>query len=394
MVASSAVQNGSKTNGTSGVLPDKKTRVLIYGVGAVGAIYASLFLAHPEKYHVTLLARSNHTALSTNGITITSVGRFGWNNSVFRPNGGVYDSFDSLKNSADYQPYDILLITTKWQPYLAASVPKDVVKDDGLCVLIQNGVGIEESFFQHFNGFPSTEVTADHQPRVHLISGVIYIIASQPSPGVFLHGADREFIYFGLYPEPPMDPKHWGDEVPPSDTYIPSLPLTESTPEPLRRAIETFLSIGSDARLPPSLQTERWRKCVWNGTFNVMCALTGLDSKGVLAQGPSMESTLRRLGKEIEVVAKAIGVHTYDAVEEAVINDARRLPGFEPSMLQDVRAGREMEVEGFCGNVVRLGKGKGVEVGVMESMYVLLTAMNQKFIEKRKQSGLQSPVLN
>ena len=51
--------------------------------------------------------------------------------------------------------------------------------------------------------------------------------------------------------------------------------------------------------------------------------------------------------------------------------------GVEPSMLQDVRAGRRMEVEAILGNAVRMAKAKGVQCEKLETLYMLGTALDQ-----------------
>lgn len=52
--------------------------------------------------------------------------------------------------------------------------------------------------------------------------------------------------------------------------------------------------------------------------------------------------------------------------------------GIEPSMLQDVKEGRTMEVEAILGNSVRMARVKGVKCTRMETLYVMAKALNSQ----------------
>ena len=50
----------------------------------------------------------------------------------------------------------------------------------------------------------------------------------------------------------------------------------------------------------------------------------------------------------------------------------------EPSMLQDVKAGRKTEVEAIVGNAVRMAKAKNVACGKLETIYMLMKALDAR----------------
>lgn len=57
--------------------------------------------------------------------------------------------------------------------------------------------------------------------------------------------------------------------------------------------------------------------------------------------------------------------------------------GVEPSMLQDARHGRRLEVEAIVGNAIRLAKEKGVKCEKLEMVYVLATALDSHLGRER-----------
>jgi 2-dehydropantoate 2-reductase len=51
---------------------------------------------------------------------------------------------------------------------------------------------------------------------------------------------------------------------------------------------------------------------------------------------------------------------------------------YKTSMLLDYEAGRPMEVEAILGNAVRIARNLGVSVPRMETLYALLSALEQR----------------
>lgn len=145
---------------------------------------------------------------------------------------------------------------------------------------------------------------------------------------------------------------------------------------------------------------ERWRKLGWNGSWNVLCAVTGLDTQEYIASSVEAVGLVREVIGEIARTANASGVKIDgEALEELQVGRTCRGPSIVPSMLQDARNGVEMEVEALCGNVWRIADRCGVEVprikysfsdslvliiGVVlmwecRSLYTILAAMNWRF---------------
>lgn len=80
----------------------------------------------------------------------------------------------------------------------------------------------------------------------------------------------------------------------------------------------------------------RWRKLVYNASFNSLCAITGLDTSRLrLAQHPVSELLLPVIS-EIKMIARAAGVKLAPDQEDLTLNADAIDAYFRPSMQQDI----------------------------------------------------------
>ncbi|RMD40709.1 hypothetical protein DV735_g4449, partial [Chaetothyriales sp. CBS 134920] len=127
------------------------------------------------------------------------------------------------------------------------------------------------------------------------------------------------------------------------------------------------------------LRYERWRKLVYNAVWNPVYA----DPIALLVR-PAME--------EVIAVAASEGVSLDRRMIDEVV-EAEPVDVFcVPSMLQDVRKGRPVEVENILGEVVRTAERNGVPVPVIKVLYALLKARQWRTIEASGLVDLQNSV--
>jgi 2-dehydropantoate 2-reductase len=127
------------------------------------------------------------------------------------------------------------------------------------------------------------------------------------------------------------------------------------------RAIsEAFAAGGLKAPIDERLRDQIWLKLVGNVSFNPVSALTRA-TLGELGSLPEMVELLREMFAECAAVADRLGV------EFPVSLDRRLEAGFavgdhKTSMLQDLQAGKELELDCMSGAVIELAEKLGVEV--------------------------------
>lgn len=130
-------------------------KVLVFGAGGVGCIYA--YLLEKGGAQVTAVCRTNYERVRDNGIVIRSKK---WGTCVARPT-----AVRSCLDASEYGPFGYVLVASKAFPGTAELI-RDAVTSDTAIVLAQNGIGIEEDYARAY-------------PDNIIISGVVYLPTTQ-----------------------------------------------------------------------------------------------------------------------------------------------------------------------------------------------------------------------
>lgn len=130
-----------------------------------------------------------------------------------------------------------------------------------------------------------------------------------------------------------------------------------------RLAVAALRAGGIEAETLADIRAAQWEKLALNAGLNQAEALLGLDH-GRLLGNTDARAFMESLTEEAIAVAAAEGAVSEGerAAWRGRIREAlgRLSPEGKTSMLQDVEAGRETEVEFFAGTICRLGRKHGV----------------------------------
>jgi len=130
---------------------------------------------------------------------------------------------------------------------------------------------------------------------------------------------------------------------------------------------EAFVAGGLKCPVEPDLREQLWVKLLGNAAFNPMSALT----RATMAQMgglPQTREVLRAVMEEAAAVAQALGVQLSVSVEKR-LDGGIRVGDHKTSTLQDVEAGRRLELDCIVGAVVELADRLGVAVPHMRTLY-------------------------
>lgn len=310
------------------------TKVLVFGAGGVGCIYA--LILWKAGVEVTAVCRSNYNQINSHGITVRSKE---WGTCLARPN-----AVRTTEEAVQYGPFDYVLVCSKAFPNTAKLIRAAVTEDTAI-VLAQNGIGIEAEY-------------AVAYANNTIISGAVYLPTTQVEPGIIEHGTPLERFEVGTYPaKAGVEAKAKVDAL-----------------------VEMFKA-GDGTCVPyDDIQGQRWYKLALNAAFNPITALTLCDDANFLRSSEGALKVVKDVMWEVGAIAKA---HGYDVIDQKSIDQQaarheERLitGGKEPSMLVDVRHERPVEVEAILGNAVRLAKVKDVEVPFLNMLYTLTKARN------------------
>ena len=311
-------------------MENKDIKILLVGTGAVGSYYGGKL--QQAGAHVTALCRSDYDIVIENGIYIKSI------------NGNFHFKPDKVIKYADEYSYkaDYILVTTKVLPEIdIASIIKPAVSENTVIVLLQNGINIEQPIVKTF-------------PHNEFISALAFICVSRVEYGKIDH-QDYGRIVIGNYPK-------------------------GITP-----AVETLHNLFQKAEINCTINEDivaaRWIKLVWNAPFNPISVLGGGVTTKEMLSADSTKELIRNIMKEVALLAKASGNPIPESIIDKNISDTEKMTPYKTSMLLDYENKRPLEVEAILGNALKIAKENDIETPYIESIYGLLTIINQKNLE-------------
>jgi len=322
---------------------ETKPKVLVVGLGGVG-VMAAYALEYSNKVEVTALIRSDYDRVIEKGYEIKSVD-YG-HIEGFKPTHVV----KSIQDAKQYGEFDYIVVTTKNIPDVnnVEEIFEDAVSEKTTIVLLQNGFGIEKATLKKFPG--------------HFILSGVSMISSANFNGVIDHSG-TDSLGIGYF-----------------DNGI------NSKEEQLAKANE-FISLYDndkiDCHLDADVNYSRWRKLIYNATFNTVAALVDLDV-GRIHEAGGVDTLIRPAMKEIIKVAKSDGVILEDELMQKMIHSDDG-NWYAPSMLVDVRKGNQIELEVILGNVLAIARENQIETPVLNVLYKLLELVQFRL---KEQNGL------
>ena len=133
---------------------------------------------------------------------------------------------------------------------------------------------------------------------------------------------------------------------------------------------QVLRSAGLKAPVRPRLRDEIWVKLWGNLSFNPISALT-LATLDVLCTDPGTREVARRMMLEAQVIGEKLGV-TFPIDVERRIDGGAAVGAHRTSMLQDLDAGRPMEIDALIGSVQELGRITATPTPTIDTVLALV----------------------
>ena len=303
-------------------------RICVVGCGAVGSLFAAN-LAQLDDVEVWAydLARDHVEAINANGLRLSGAGEV-----VGRPR--------ATTDAEEVPACDFGIVATKamhTEPAIAATA--HAFADGSVCT-VQNGLGNEEAL-------------AGHVPRV--IRGTTFPAGRVVEPGHV----------------------HWDVK---GDTTIGPFEPSPAPFEDVERLADACTRAGLPTTAVADARGPQWRKVIFNAATNPIGALTGL-THGRVCEDAALRRLVSGLVDEGKAVAAAEEI-TLDADPEELIDHAARPDvayDHKASMLQDVEARRETEIDYLNGGIVRFGRELGVPTPLNEAILALVKGLERSW---------------
>lgn len=352
-------------------------KVLSIGLGGVGVVTSYVLQNFNSNVDITAIIRSDYDRVMESGYTISSIDYGGRRDNAdpkeadnaikgFRPKNIV----KKLEEAVKFGPFDYIVVATKVIPREKDNVWDQVqqlpelLKDNKgtSIVLIQNGID-PESFWKGL------------KDKAIFISGVSYISSVNNKGTVTQYGHDDN--NFGLIYE-------------------------NDNPDSLQEFLGLYTNDYNSVGLDTNVRLTRWKKLLYNSSFNTVCCLTDLDIGKIFDLKESMgiiDNLVRPLMKEIQYVAnydlkKNYPNHQGEAVTDddvgyiiTATEDTDAKNNYQPSMLVDSRNGRSIELEVILGNVIKIhklntNKDMKTEIPYLNLMFYLLSLVQYRLGNK------------
>jgi 2-dehydropantoate 2-reductase len=329
-------------------------RIVIAGAGAIGGyIGARLAKAGAD---VVLFARGPHLkAMQERGLRVVSAdGDFEVRLGPPKPSGGGPQVTGDLSAIGKA---DVVFLGVKAHALtgLAPSLPQ-LFGPDTFVVSTQNG--IPWWYFQNFPGElnnlrlervdPGGAIASAIEPS-RVVGSLAYFATDIAEPGVIRH-IEGNRLSFG---EP-----------------------DGSKSERAKKIAETLIAAGFRCPVTTRFRHEIWVKLLGNVAFNPISALTG-GTLEELVRNPDTCRVVRQIMAETEAVAGKLGIELPISIEQRIAG-AEKVGAHKTSMLQDLEAGRPMEIEAVAGAVVELGERLGVAMPATNTVYACVKLLDEK----------------
>ncbi len=306
--------------------PEKK--IAIIGTGAVGGYYGGLL--QKAGFDLHFLLHSDYEHVRKNGLEIES------------PKGNFKLLNVAAYNAPEKMPRcDLAIVALKTtENHLLPGILPHVIKDGGIAVTLQNGLGSEEAV--------AACVGADR-----VLGGLCFLCSNKIGPGHIRH-LDYGLITLGEYRS---------DNRPAGIT-----PRLEQLGTDMQSAGISVQTIGD-------LPLARWKKLVWNIPFNGLAVVHNTLTDQLLKK-PDTRRLCETLMNEVAAASTACARPIEKSFIEKMIADTERMEPYSPSMKLDFDRGRPMEIDSIYGYPLRAAKAAGVAMPETGKLYHQLLEMN------------------
>jgi 2-dehydropantoate 2-reductase len=303
-------------------------RICIVGCGAVGSLFAAN-LAQLEDVEVWAYDRSQEhvDAINAHGLHLSGAG-------------DVVGHVRATSDAAELQPCDFGIVATKAMHTESAITAAAHAFAGGAVCSVQNGLGNEEALAQHVE---------------RVIRGTTFPAGRVVEPGHVQWDVKGDTKIGPFEPRP--------------------APLSE-----VERLAEACTRAGLPTAAVADARGPQWRKVIFNAATNPVGALTGL-THGRVCEDAALRALVSGLVDEGKAVSAAQGI-VLDADPEELIDHAARPDvayDHKASMLQDVEARRETEIDYLNGGIVRFGREHGVPTPLNEAILALVKGLERSW---------------
>lgn len=321
-----------------------KMRICVFGTGAIGGLIAARLALTGE--HVTVIGRGAHfDAIKAKGLALR------WQD------GAAQTAAVSAADGADAAgKQDLVVLAVKAHSLEFAALDIQPLLGSGTIVMtIQNG--IPWWYFQRHGGAlegtrlrsldpNGTLAKAIHPDRI--IGCAVYLAAEVVAPGAIQHIGGNRF------------------------------PLGEIGGEVTSRAqaiAAMLVNGGLQASAIPDIRAEIWLKALGTLSLNPISALTNATMVEI-CRSPDTRRLVIKMMEEGKEIAAKLGIELRQTIEQRLAS-AEGVGQHKTSMLQDLQAGRPLEIEALMGTVLEMARLTDTQAPTIAAVHTLTVLLDK-----------------
>ncbi|MFN6528066.1 putative 2-dehydropantoate 2-reductase [Nostoc sp. ChiSLP03a] len=302
----------------------------ILGTGALGGFYGARLQKAGLDVH--FLLKSDYEQVKKYGLVVESK-----DGDFTLPEVHAYNDVEKMPQC------DVVVVALKTtQNHLLPKMLPPVVKDNGVVLVLQNGLGVEEE-------------VAEIVGNVTVIGGLCFLCSNKVGPG-HIHHLDYGQITFSEY----------------TPNYQPS-----GITQRMQQIADDFESAGISIELAEDLLLARWKKLVWNIPYNGLSVILNARTDELMAYEYTRK-LVEQLMYEVAAGAKSYGRIINDRFIQTMLDYTVKMTPYRPSMKIDYDEHRPLEIEAIFGNPLRKAQAVGVNLAQISCLYHQL-----KFLDAR-----------
>jgi len=303
-------------------------RVCIVGCGAVGSLFAANLaqLGDVEVWAYDL-AREHVEAINLDGLRLSGAG-------------DVVGRVRATRDATELPACDFGIVATKAMHTESAIRETAHAFTAGCVATVQNGIGNEEAIAQHVD---------------RVIRGTTFPAGKVIAPGHVQWDVKGDTTLGPFEPKP-------------------------APQEEVERLAGACTRAGLPTQAVPDARGPQWRKVIFNAATNPIGALTGL-THGRVCEDPALRRLVSGLVDEGKAVVAAQGIELDADPEELIDHAAKPEVAYDhkASMLQDVEARRQTEIDYLNGGIVRFGAEHGVPTPLNAAIWALVRGLEESW---------------
>jgi len=145
--------------------------------------------------------------------------------------------------------------------------------------------------------------------------------------------------------------------------------------EDCRQIVDLLGKTGVDASISERIRDDIWLKLWGNLSLNPLSVLTGASFDQMCGDASTRDVILKMM-TEAQGIAERLGVR-FATSKEARLREAEKLKGFKSSMLQDLEAGRRLEIDAIIGVVSEMGRMTKLPAPLINAVLALVRLRTQ-----------------